>query len=99
MHWADASDGIILMENLKAKGLTMLDRVNGEGKWILQKNFALDSLKEGNLKLRHEINGQRDEFKIRIEKLQVVHSVNHTPYVNKVFSLVQEAAEKKEHII
>ena len=57
MHWADASDGIILMENLKAKGLTMLDRVNGEGKLILQKNFALDSLKEGNLKLRHQING------------------------------------------
>ena len=99
MHWADASDGIILMENLKAKGLTMLDRVNGEGKWILQKNFALDSLKEGNLKLRHEINGQRDEFKIRIEKLQVVHSLNHTPYVNKVFSLVQEKTEKKKHYL
>jgi hypothetical protein len=29
------------MENLKAKGLTMLDRVNGEGKLILQNNFAL----------------------------------------------------------
>ena len=74
MHWADASDSIIiLMENLKAKGLTMLDRVNGEGKWILQKNFALDSLKEGNLKLRHQINGQRD-MNFRIEKLQVVDS-------------------------
>ena len=44
MHWADASDGIILMKNLKAKGLTMLDMVNGKGRLILLKNFALDSL-------------------------------------------------------
>ena len=41
MHWADASDGIILMENLKAKGLTMLDRVNGEGKLIWGHSMTL----------------------------------------------------------
>ena len=29
--WADEGAGIIIMENLKAKGLTMLDRLHGEG--------------------------------------------------------------------
>ena len=65
----------------------------------IAKEFCTRFSEEGNLKLRHEINGQRDEFKIRIEKLQVVHFVIHKPYVNKVFSLVQEAAEKKEHYL
>ena len=45
------------------------------------------------------ISSQRDEFKIRIEKLQVVQSVNYKSYVDKVFSLVQEAAEKKKHYL
>ena len=55
----------------------------------IAKEFCTRFSEGRNLKLRHEINGQRDEFKIRIEKLQVVN------YVDKVFSLVQEAAEKK----
>ena len=31
VHWANESNGILIMENLKANGFTMLNRVNDEG--------------------------------------------------------------------
>ena len=35
-----------------------------------------------------------DEFRFKLEKLQVELAGNNKPYVDKVFALVQEAAEK-----